>query len=54
MSLNPDESRGTKGEDYHDIGEVGREVQDMSVMLTITDGEGSSLPEGCLTVPNIV
>ena len=25
----------------------------MSVMLTVTDGEGSSLPEGCLTVPNI-
>ena len=53
MSLNPDELRGVEGEDYHEVGEVGREVQDMSVMLTVTDGEGRSLPEGCLTVPNI-
>ena len=53
MSLNPDESRGVEGEDYHEVGEVGREIQDMSVMLTVTDGEGSSLPEGCLTVANI-
>ena len=53
MSLNMDESRGAEGEDYHEVEEVGREVQDMSVMLTVTDGEGRSLPEGCLTVPNI-
>ena len=53
MSLHTEESRGIEGEDYHEVGEVGREVQDMSVMLTITDGEGSSLPEGCLTVSNI-
>ena len=53
MSLNPDELRGVEGEDFHEVGEVGREVQDMSVMLTVTDGEGRSLPEGYLTVPNI-
>ena len=43
MSKASDESRGAEGEDYHELGEVGREVQDMSVMLTITDGE-----EGCI------
>ena len=53
MSLNPDELRGEEREDYPEVGEVEREVQDMSVMLTVTDGEGRSLPEGCLTVPNI-
>ena len=40
-------------EDFHDV--EGKEclVQDMSLMATITDLEGKSLPEGCFTVPNI-
>ena len=31
----------------------GKNVLSMSLMVTITDLEGESLPEGCLTVPNI-
>ena len=38
MSLNPDKLRGVEGEEYHEAGEVGREVQDMSVMLTVMMG----------------
>ena len=43
-----------EGEDFHHV--EGKEcvVQDMSLMVTITDLEGESLPEGCLTIHNIV
>ena len=53
MSKGKELGRGIEGEDFHDI--KGKEcvVQDMSLMVTITDLEGESLPEGCLTVPNI-
>ena len=53
MSRVPDESGGTSGEDYHDLGGVEHEIQDMSVMLTITDEEGDASPDGCLIVPDI-
>ena len=45
--------KGMEGEDFHDV--EGKEcvVQDMSLMVTITDLEGEALPEGCLTVHNI-
>ena len=45
--------KGVEGEDIHDV--EGKEcvVQDMSLMVTITDLEGESLPEGCLKVPNV-
>ena len=47
------EERGKEGEDFHEVEGEGREIQNMSVMLTVTNSEGESLPEGCLTVPNI-
>ena len=45
--------RGMEGEEFHDVEGKGCVVQDMSLMVTITDLEGEPLPEGCLTVPNI-
>ena len=45
-------TRGRRG-DFHDV--AGKEcvVQDMSLMVTITDKEGESLPEGYVTVHNV-
>ena len=53
MSKGKTIERGVEGENFHDVN--GREcaVQDMSLMLTITDPAGESLPEGCLTIHNI-
>ena len=44
---------GMDGENFHDV--EGKEcvVQDMSMMITVTDPEGETLPKGCLTIHNI-
>ena len=53
MSKGKELGRGMEGEDLYDVEGKEYVVQDMSLMVTITDLEGKSLPEDCLTVPNI-
>ena len=53
MSKGKELDKEVEVEDFHDV--EGKEcvVQDMTLMATITDLEGESLPEGCLTVHNV-
>ena len=53
MSKGKGLDKEVEGEDFHVVDGKECVVQDMSLMVTITDLEGESLPEGCLTVPNI-
>ena len=53
MSTGRTNEGGMDGEDFHDV--EGKEcvVQDMSMMITVTDPEGEALPKGCLTIHNV-
>ena len=53
MSTGRTTEGGMDREDFHDV--EGKEcvVQDMSIMITVTDPEGEALPKECLTIHNI-